>query len=327
MSGLPRLYVRMLRYRVAAMVWMFMLLGAAYPAGLPAFSLDYVWATIALASSYVAATSVNDIADREIDRINHPCDAGRPLVTGEACERDLWLLDGVATGAALVSAALLGIAALAIVCLSLVIGIVYSLRPVRLSYRTWLAPLALATAYVAIPYSLGLLVAERSPGAGDLVLGSGLYTLFVARIVLKDFRDRPGDAAYGKPTLLLRFGKPVTCAASLAALLLGAALLLATTRDALALQALVVLFVVAVAAMLDRLRRSPEGHAEQVAIGIGAKLGNGLLVSLLTWFVLIGERAPPDQRLAVLAALAALFGASFAALVARPDAAVIGYKG
>ena len=96
-----RLYARMLRYRVAAMVWMFMLLGAAFPAGLADFSFGYVWATLALASSYVAATSVNDIADADIDRVNHPGDSGRPLVTGDARPRDLWLLHAAASVLAL----------------------------------------------------------------------------------------------------------------------------------------------------------------------------------------------------------------------------------
>ena len=33
---------------------------------------------LALASSYVSATSVNDISDREIDEINHPGDKEGP---------------------------------------------------------------------------------------------------------------------------------------------------------------------------------------------------------------------------------------------------------
>ena len=44
------------------------------------------WAALALAASYVAATSVNDIADADVDRINHPGDRARPLVTGDASE-------------------------------------------------------------------------------------------------------------------------------------------------------------------------------------------------------------------------------------------------
>jgi 4-hydroxybenzoate polyprenyltransferase len=321
------LYARMLRYRVAVMVWMFMLLGAAFPGGLPGFSFGYVWATLALASSYVAATSVNDIVDADIDRVNHPRDSGRPLVTGDARPRDLWLLHAAASMLALGAAAALGRRALAIVAFSLLIGIVYSLRPLRLSYRTYLAPLALAVAYVAVPYALGALATGRALHARDTLLLAALYVLFVARIVLKDFRDREGDALYGKPTLLLRFGKDATCAVSLVALLAGNCLLVAALRPAPGLALLLELFVLAIAAMLYRLRVGADGRAEQVAIGIGARMGNGLLIVVLAWLVLEGQGAPPGTTLAFAAALTALFGLGFAVLVARPEEAVIGYKG
>ena len=122
---------RMLRYRVAAMVWMFMLLGAAFPDGLPDFSLAYVWATLALASSYVAATSVNDIADADIDRVNHPRDSGRPARHGRRPARATC---GCCTprprSLALAAAAPRSACARsAIVARSLLIGIAYSLRP------------------------------------------------------------------------------------------------------------------------------------------------------------------------------------------------------
>src|SRR5205823_9839649 len=69
-TKLPRLYVVMLRYRIAAMVAMFMLLGAAREARLE-LGPRYLWAALALASSYVAATALNDLADEEIDKVNH----------------------------------------------------------------------------------------------------------------------------------------------------------------------------------------------------------------------------------------------------------------
>ena len=81
MRKLPRLYLVMLRYRVAAMVALFMLLGAAQEGRLEP-GLRHLLAALALASSYVSATALNDLADEEIDRVNHPRDAGRPLVEG-----------------------------------------------------------------------------------------------------------------------------------------------------------------------------------------------------------------------------------------------------
>jgi len=40
-----------------------------------------------------------------------------------------------------------------------VVSQAYSAKPVRFSYRTYLAPAALAVAYVLVPYSIGIVAA------------------------------------------------------------------------------------------------------------------------------------------------------------------------
>lgn len=327
MTTFPLLYLRLLRYRAAAMVWMFMLLGAAYRGGLERFSWDYGWAALALASSYVAATALNDVADRDIDRVNHPRDGGRPLVSGDAHPRDLLALHGLAAALALAAAVPLGAAAVLVVAVSLAIGHAYSAPPLRLSYRTYLAPSVLGIAYVLVPYGLGLAAAGLAPEPRDATFCGALLALFVARINLKDFRDRRGDALYGRPTLLLRFGKSAACLVSLGALLAGNGLLLLALSPPPALTVVAELFVAAIAWMLYSLWRAPAGRAEQFAIGLGAKMGNGLLLTVLAWLALTGEGAPLGDRLLFTIALAGAFAASFVVLVRRPDQAVIGYKG
>ena len=326
MTALPSLSVRLLRFRVAAMVWTFMLLGAAWPDGLPAFSPDLLWAALALAASYVAATSVNDIADADVDRINHPGDRARPLVTGEARERDLWRLHALASAVALLAAAPLGRGAVVVVAGSLTVGIAYSLPPFRISYRTWLAPLLLSVAYVPVPFALGALAAGRGLRGSDGLVAA-LSALFLARILLKDYRDRAGDARYGKPTLLLRFGSTMTCAASLAALVGANVLLALALRPPLGLAVPLEALLVGVAVLLRRLHRARDSREEQVAIGLGARLGNGILLCLLGWLVLGGEDASDPARTAFTCGLAAVFLGSTAALAARPERVVIGYKG
>jgi 4-hydroxybenzoate polyprenyltransferase len=324
---LATLYGRMVRYRVAAMIWMFMLLGAARHDGLRGVGASLGWATVALASAYVAATTVNDLADEDIDRVNHPIDRGRPLVTGEATRRDLLLLHGIAVGAAALSGALAGRDALVLIGISLVIGEIYSVPPVRLSYRTYLAPVALSVAYVLIPYGLGVSIAGARFGASDAWLSGSLLLLFLARIVLKDFRDREGDARFGRPTLLLRFGKPSTCLASLTALAAGNLTLFVTLRPSFAIAVILELFVVAIASRLLALSRAGSQRDEQVAIGIGARMGNGLLITVLAWMVLVGQGAPSGDQTFVSAAIAFLFAVGYWALVSRPEDALIGYKG
>jgi 4-hydroxybenzoate polyprenyltransferase len=91
------LYWRLLRYRVAVMIALFMLLGAVWHRDVNALGWSVVLVLLALASSYVSATSVNDIADEKIDEINHPGDHRRPLVVDAARASDLWLVFGMST--------------------------------------------------------------------------------------------------------------------------------------------------------------------------------------------------------------------------------------
>ena len=324
MTRLPRLYVTMLRYRVAAMVGMFMLLGAVR-AGPLELGLRYLCAAAALASSYVAATALNDLADEAIDKVNHPRDAGRPLVEGTGTRRDLHLLHALAAGLALAAAIPLGWRGVALIAGSLGVSVAYSARPLRISYRVAGAPVLLGVAYVLVPSCLGLVAAGGSATDAASRFSAALFFLFTARIVLKDFRDRDGDARYGKPTLLLRCGKDATCAVSLTALLVGDALLTSTLP--LAPAALAQLFLAAITAMIWRLRNTADRHAEQVAIGIGARAGNGLLLSVLGWLVLAGRGASAVEATTFAGVLALLFLGTVAVLAAAPERAVIGYKG
>ncbi len=321
------LYWRMLRYRVAVMILLFALLGAAWHGGLTGIGLPVIAMALALASSYVCATSVNDIADREIDRINHPKDAGRPLVTGTAEARDLWLLFGVSGALTVAIPMTIGPLAVGIMALSVVIGVLYSLPPVELSHRTFLAPLTLGVAYVGIPYWAGVVAAGEYLGASDLLPLAALYLLFTGRIVLKDFRDREGDAAYGKPTFLLRYGKRATCLLSLGAVCAGDAMLVLALADHALLALLLQLYVAGIALMLLRLYRAEGPREEQISIGVGARMGNGLLTTLLGALVLANAGADASMQITFALALAAVYAVLFAGFLRDPERAAIGYKG
>jgi 4-hydroxybenzoate polyprenyltransferase len=303
----------MLRYRVAAMVALFLLLGAAREGELR-LGWRFVFAALALASSYVSATALNDLADEEIDKVNHPRDAGRPLVEGTAGRVDLIVICLVAGTLAIAAAVPLGWAAIAVIVAGLSISQAYSARPLRISYRVGGAPPALAVAYVVVPYSLGIVAARGDLHHAPSLLTLALVLLFGARIVLKDFRDRAGDAQFGKGTILLRFGKTATCVASLAGLL-AADGVFGLTLDPV-LWALAQVFVLGIGWMLWRLWRADDPVAEQVAIGTGARVGNGLLLSMLAWLVTGGDAAAT-----ALVATAVLV--SFVPLAARPGDVVV----
>lgn len=309
------------------MIVLFALIGAAWHGGLTGIGWPVVSMVLALASSYVCATSVNDIADREIDRINHPKDEGRPLVAGTAGVRDLWLVFAAAGALAIGLPLTTGPLATGIMTLSVLIGVLYSLPPVELSHRTFLAPLSLAVAYVGIPYWAGLVAVGKNLGSSDLLPMAALYLLFAGRIILKDFRDREGDAAYGKPTFLLRYGKRATCLLSLGAVCAGDTLLVAALADRPWLAALLQLYVAGVALMLLRLYRADGRRDEQLAIGVGARMGNGLLTTLLGALVLANTGADTAVQITFALALAAVYAVLFAGFLRDPEGAAIGYKG
>jgi hypothetical protein len=91
--------------------------------------------------------------------------------------------------------------------------------------------------------------------------------------------------------------------------------------------AIVSLFAAVILSMLWRLWRTSDLREEQIAIGLGAKMGNGLLVCTLAWLVLQAEGAPEGMRVLALAFLALVYGSVFLSLTGRPDDIEITYKG
>ncbi|MDQ1585785.1 MAG: hypothetical protein QOH80_1150, partial [Actinomycetota bacterium] len=86
-------------------------------------------------------------------------------------------------------------------------------------------------------------------------------------------------------------------------------------------------FVWAISTQLSALRGAGTPLAEQVAIGTGAKMGNGLLVCLLAWLLMDGNGATSTAQGVFVVALAGLYAASYAVLSRRPAEVLIGYKG
>jgi len=328
------LFWRLLRYRVAAMVVIFTLLGAASHDGFSSLHWSLVAGILALMASYAGATSVNDIADERIDAINHPGDHGRPLVIGIASKRDLWAVFSLsALAAVLLPIASGAIGVTALVATSVAVGVIYSLPPLILSHRTYLAPIALTVAYVGLPYCVGVVAVGGMPGSSDAPLVGALCLLFLGRIVLKDFRDRQGDAAYGKPTFLLRYGKRATCLLSATCVCAADAVLIHTVTTSLGwwLAMIAQLYVLGIAAMLLRLYAADDRRGEQVSIGVGARVGNGLLLLLLGVSLLAhqdGAGVSPDVAMPAFAlAISAFYAADFFLFLRYPERAVIGYKG
>jgi 4-hydroxybenzoate polyprenyltransferase len=213
-----------------------------------------------------------------------------------------------------------------VIGLCLAVDFFYSAGPVRLSRRWTLAPIALTVAYVALPYRLGIVVAHGSWGGVDAGLLLGLCVLFFARVILKDIRDRLGDAAHGKPTALLRLGKGATCAVSVVGAVAGTAILVVTVAGQPAVTLVLAAAGAAIVWMLERLRRTDDPALEQVAIGTAARAGNAMLITIVAWLLLLGQHATTSQVSAFVLVLGAVFAASFLSLALHPERVRIAYK-
>lgn len=296
---LLQLAVKMTRYRTTLTLVTFMLAGFAWHQRRPGLTAGLLPAAAALAATYAALTSLNDLADERIDRINLRGHPDRPLVAATASRRDLVLLAAAAAALGIACGTLAGPLVGALVLLSVVFFTQYSLRPLRVSHRPLVTPFYLTLGYAALPYLIGVSVAGDRPGARDALLLPALVCLFLARIVLKDFRDRRRDALAGKPTFLLRHGKRATCAFSLTALTVGSALLLASLRDTPLLAAGALPFLAALALLLFRLARARALLDEVILVGLGARIGNGLLMMLLGLVLLRTQGAEPAAQVAL----------------------------
>jgi 4-hydroxybenzoate polyprenyltransferase len=305
----------------------FFLLAPALHDHLREFSWRYVAGLLALFGSYVVATSLNDVFDLDIDRINHPGARDRPLVTGEATARQLVAVAVVAAAAALVAGAALGPWGVALVGASLLMNVAYSVPPVRLCARSLAAPLVLAFAYVVLPYGIGLAAAGLAPDLTDARVTSCFVVLFVGRMLLKDFRDRRGDAAFGKRTFLLAHGKPMTLAFTLACIVSGNALLLTVLPSSPLLVLAVESYFLGIGFQLYRLWLATDLDAERIAIALGARMGNAVVLTLLGSMLLRAAGARGTEQSAFVLVLAAMFWFAFAYLMLRPREALVGYRG
>jgi 4-hydroxybenzoate polyprenyltransferase len=310
-----RLVWAMLRYRAASLLVLYFLLGPALHGRLQTFRWQLVAGAVVLFGSYIVATCVNDLFDYEVDRINHPAAKERPLVTGAVSPRQLVILAAVVAALAIVLSVLIGPLAIGAVAVSLLINVLYSAPPVRLCSRPLAAAPVLAFAYVAVPFAFGLASGGATPDALDARAVLAFMVLFAGRMLLKDFRDRRGDAMFGKRTFLLAYGKTATVLAVLACVVAGNAVLLTAVPENAFLIVALESFFAAIVFELYRLSREDD----LVHIARGARMGNAVVLTWLGYALLSASGAGSTELAVLVVAIAVMFWVAF--LLPAPAAA------
>lgn len=199
--------LKFIKRRILITCYLIVLIGSFYAGS---YSIKTFLAIFLLLAWYLHAASSNDYADRKIDAVNLKGAKNRPLVTKTITNKTLWTVHVIAGVTSLVLALMYGIPALILTFIVLLLDYVYSLKPIRITDRGILSQLVLPIAYVVLPLSLGYWSINAENPYPWLLL-AGLYTGFIARLMLKDFRDIKGDKMFGKRTFLIRHGHLATC--------------------------------------------------------------------------------------------------------------------
>jgi geranylgeranylglycerol-phosphate geranylgeranyltransferase len=162
-----------------------------------AFPAALWWAIPSAILLGAAGNTANDLFDLEADRINRPL---RPLVTGAISRRQAVVVAGVAGGLGLWAAWWVSGTLFALGLAALVVMLIYS--PL-LKSRGLLGNLA-----VAVVASMPLVYGAAAVGywrAGLVPAGLAAF-LHLAREIVKDLEDVPGDLAIGRATLPIGWG-------------------------------------------------------------------------------------------------------------------------
>lgn len=265
------------------MMLLFAAIGDAATKQSSAYDYRLALIPILLGCLFIGATTINDIADEEIDKINLPSDERRPLAVSSARKDHLHTLNTLAFIAALLIAVAIKPILVFLVLIAGGLSYIYSMPPVKISHRGFLAPLLLPIDYVLLPF---LICASLHPNgwnkpAGILLIG--LYVSFIGRIILKDFRDIKGDTMYGKQTFLVRYGPKKTCEVAGIAWILGDLIVSSVFISTdLLLVLLLQPFVVSILLTLHKLSDEKELPRQLTLVNLVGRLGNSVALNILT---------------------------------------------
>lgn len=289
-----RAALKFARLRVTIMLWAIAFIGSASNGDA---TIRTLLSLVVLAVWYIHATTVNDYADYEIDKINLSQATDRPLLSDKLSFGQLWFLHFLSGVAALGLSYLYGRSALLLTVFMLVINYAYSLKPVRLSDRGIIAQLVLAFSYVYYPLALGY---WSNDGARfPWLLSSSIFLAFMARMLLKDFRDLKGDKKHKKLTFLLRHGVKKTVLLSFLCWLFAAvAIGIVIKRPGIYL---VLAAAFSQVLILLRVLAYPGNHSEQqAAITFIAKAANALIIMLLAFLLSSHERTLTNVQIELI---------------------------
>jgi homogentisate phytyltransferase/homogentisate geranylgeranyltransferase len=179
---------------------------------------DLAWTMVAGYGVNVFIVGLNQITDVEIDRINKPY---LPIAAGDLTIAQAWWIVAVAGAMPVVLALTQGLVELVAVVAGLLVGVAYSVPPLRLKRFPALASLCISGVR-SVVVNLGV----YAHFAGSIAGPVWALTLFVAPFsfaiaILKDVPDIEGDRRYQIATFTLRLGARRVLAIGIGALVVA----------------------------------------------------------------------------------------------------------
>lgn len=273
--------IKFARLRIIITCYALVFLGSA-STGL--INLKTILAFFLIAAVTIHANSINDYADREIDKINLKDASDRPLVTQDISLKEFWLIHSLSAAAALLLAVPYGTRVIILTAAVLAVDYLYSIKPFRLAYKAFASPLLLSIAYVYYSFTLGYFSID-SPEDYPWLLTIGLLIGFAARMLLKDFRDVKGDKRHGKETFLVKYGARATCRTSLGLWMVAMILILQSMDYAKGIFAPLMLGIVMIAVMLEELSKRRGLNGQQMIIMFIARTANFSILTIMAFLL------------------------------------------
>ena len=269
------------RLRIVATCYALVFLGAAAANGV---NNKVVLALFLIIAVTIHANSINDYADKEIDKLNLKDASDRPLVANEISSQQFWFIHVVSGILALGLSCFYGRHAVILTIILQAVDYLYSVRPFRLSYRPMVSPVLLSVAYVFYSFTIGYW-ASTTIDKYPWTLAIGLCLGFIARLLLKDFRDVKGDKQEGKMTFLLRYGARKTCIASGVCWFIAMLAVSMATSFKLGIIAPLIVAIIPVLLMLKDLSSTRDIDKQQYIIAFVAKSANYAVITILIFLL------------------------------------------
>ena len=288
--------IKFARVRIIATCFALVFLGSAAGGAISPYT---IFAILPMIAFTIHANSINDLSDYTIDKINLKNASDRPLVSNDLNRMQFWILHLMSGVVMILLSLLYGREALILTLAVLAIDYAYSLQPLRITNRTFLSPAVLAITYTYYSFSIGYWAAD-STNAYPWLLTIGLCFGFIARLLLKDFRDIKGDKQHGKITFLVKYGAKTTTITSGLFWLLS--MFLVTIALSFGISLLVILtfgaFVVCI--WLYHLARTTDQSKQQKYVKNIAKFANIAILVILTYLLASAEDAANTDTVTML---------------------------